>query len=237
MVTSETFMNERCNEQYVVLKHKVSGEVVVFKKGEVRWRRLALGFLNKIRTLPYTYFKHITLTQRVESYKPNILHPFFVKLRRYYGDLVYLWTVEEQRRGVLHWHVLVCFVDYVGFGADDVRRIQRYWKYGNVDVRTVRKASLSYLMKYMGKALSVVFEGVRRIGSSRIEGYFRQSWKNFIRAVKWFCAFGLGLKDMGDGFKWRDGDAYVELYDAGGWFLGCECFYRRPREWRLVEVG
>ncbi len=83
-------------------------------------------------------------------------------MQRYYGRVSYIWTVEVQEERalkiaerILHWHILIAFPAGTPFGKEDVLRIQKYWKYGNVDIKPVRKADPKYLLKYIQKALAV----------------------------------------------------------------------------------
>lgn len=214
--------------RYIKIQHSVTGEIAIIDTYISRYRRLGMGFLNSLKMTP-RFVKHITLTQRVESYKPNILNPFFVKLRRYYGNAVYVWTAEVQEsraetsgERVLHWHVLIGFDYGIDFGKEDIARLQLYWKYGNLDVKPVRRANLGYLMKYIGKALGLGFEySIRRIGSSQIAGYLRQSWQKVAGAIQFFIDFGQSL-DIFSMFKWEHRGASANFEGQKVWL------YRYP---------
>lgn len=214
--------------RYIKIQHSVTGEEAIIDTYMSRYRRLGMGFLNSLKLTP-RFVKHITLTQKVESYKPNILNPFFVKLRRYYGDVVYIWTAEVQEgraekhgERVLHWHVLMGFDYGIDFGKEDIARLQLYWKYGNLDVKPLRRANLSYLMKYMSKALGIGIDAsVRRIGSSQIAGYLRQSWGKVSGAIQFFLDFGQFL-DVFSMFKWSHRGASANFEGQKVWF------YRYP---------
>jgi hypothetical protein len=141
-------------------------------------------------------------------------------MRKYYGDIVYIWTIEVQEERaekyddrVLHWHIMIGFDYDIEFGKDDIIRIQRYWKYGNVDVKPVRKPNMGYLMKYITKSLDSPIESaykVRKIGSSRIWGYLRQSWTKLSMAIRDLMAFGIGPDAFQD-FKWCRKGCYDEV--------------------------
>ena len=78
-----------------------TGEEIVIDIRETRYKRICLGFLNKLK-LETKFLKHIILTQKEENYKPSILNYFLTKMRKYYKNSIYIWTVEDQERGVLH---------------------------------------------------------------------------------------------------------------------------------------
>jgi len=220
---------------YLYLRNKKTGEDAVVDLALARYNRIAKGFLNKMRLFPYSYLKHITLTQKEESYHPRILHPFLRAMVKRYGKLHYIWTIEEQERGVLHWHLLVCFQDFTAFGREDIEKIQSYWKYGNVDVRPVRKPSVTYLMKYITKALDEKHYGLRKIGTSRIEGFFKQSWRYMMRAIDFFVGVGYSLQGMLENFWWHNGDAFLYEDFFRGRGRGKTYIYKRPREWQIEE--
>lgn len=216
--------------RYITIRHKQTGEEVVIDRYMARYNAIAKGFLNSNHIKP-RFIKHITLTQVVENYKPNILNAFFVFMRRYYGDIMYVWTCEQQERGVLHWHILVGFEWGIKFGREDILRIQRYWKYGNVDIKPVTNISISYIMKYLGKALTEDFIGnikLRRIGSSRIAGWLKQSMKYVVLVLSFFASIPVSP----DHFYWYRGSAYTYYENSRDklWI------YRKPPSgWCLVD--
>jgi hypothetical protein len=85
----------------------------------------------------------------------------------------------------------------------DVLRIQKYWKYGNVDIKPVRRPGMGYLMKYLGKAIAIGIEAkVRRIGSSIIPAYLRRSWAKVQDAISFFLRFGETIDGFCN-FEWN----------------------------------
>lgn len=206
---------------------------------EARYRRMAMGFMNALR-LDRKFIKHITLTQKVENYKPGILNAFFVKMRRFYGDLIYLWAVEVQEKRylrtgerVLHWHIMCGFPVGVWEGKSDVLRIQKYWKYGTVDIAPVKRPSTGYLMKYVGKALAVrdqEWYQIRKTGSSFLPGWLRQSWNRVLDVLAFFSPHGVdedGLRQFG----WSRGRAYA--FDE--WGRKVIIYRPRPTPWYVFD--
>ena len=201
--------------RYMLIQNSETDEQVVFDKYLSRYKRLGYAFLNSVK-LDDLFVKHITLTQKEESYKPNHLNNFFNSMRRYYKDVAYLWTAEVQEKRyekygdrVLHWHVMIGFQKGGKFDRDDILRIQKYWKYGNADIRPPR-CTVSYLMKYIQKALDVPYDEfykIRRIGSSFFAGWLRQSWNDLASAIDAFRRWGQGMEGL-SWFTWIRGNAY-----------------------------
>ena len=226
--------------RFIEIEKEETGERLTIDTYVGRYKKLGMGFLNNLKINP-AFLKHITLTQREESYKPNILNPFFVQLRRFYGNVSYLWTAEVQEGRaeqygvrVLHWHVIIAFDDDIDFSREDVFRLQRYWKYGNLDVKPVRKASVSYLMKYISKALDIdVGAKIRRIGSSLIPAYFRMPWQKFLRALSWFVDHGVNFLNMGI-MKWNYKGASL-TFGAGVERHTVSIYRHPPSGWRRLR--
>ena len=202
-------------ERFHLIKNRITQAVFMLDTYGARYRRLAQGFMNKQKLKKY-FNKHIILTQRKEAYRPSMLNSFENQLRRRYGELIFFWTIEVQEERaeksgdrVLHWHCLVGFPWGTPFGREDVLKVQQYWKHGQVEVIPIKKlSSLSYLMKYVTKALNADVEGVykiRRIGSSRIEGWLRQSWKRLQEAKEFLNILGSDPRD----FYWDYRGAYL----------------------------
>jgi len=216
--------------RFLEVWNEKTSETVFIDTYRSKYQRLAQGFLNHLK-LNGGFLKHIILTQSEESYHPRILHNFLMALRKRFGKLHYFWTVEIQEerlekygKAVMHWHILCAFPEGTWFDSEgeDIKKIQSYWKYGHetnsVEVRSVRRPSLSYLLKYTTKALcSPVAAQVRRIGSSFIAGYLRQSWARLGRVVDDLVCGGYCSLDELKGFTWtRNGSAFFDFYDEYG---------------------
>lgn len=225
--------------RYIKIRHSETNQEVIIDTYEARYRRMAMGFMNSLK-LDKRFVKHITLTQKIENYKPNLLNYFFCKMRRWYGDLIYLWAVEVQEERfektgarVLHWHVMVGFPVGVFKGKRDVKRIQKFWGYGNVDIKPVRCPNTRYLMKYVTKALnirSLEFYQVRKTGSSRIAGWLKQSWNRVLDVLAYFSPHGL-CDDRLNLFAWVRGRAYG--FDE--WGRKILVYRPRPTPWYCFD--
>jgi len=216
------------DDRYMIFRHKKTGEEVVLDRYRARYDRLAKGFLNKAMLGPPRFYKHITLTQREENYYPKILDPFFVRLRQRYKDIIYIWTAELQQRDVLHWHIIIGFPWDTDISVSEIKKLQSFWRYGNLDVQSIRKPSMSYLLKYVTKALSPIWSGLRRIGSSRIEAWLRQGKQYLLTAVLFFSSLNLSLDD----FHWYKGSAF--LYEYPQYNRGRIYIYEKPKEWEYM---
>jgi hypothetical protein len=80
-------------------------------------------------------------------------------------------------------------------------------------------------MKYLTKTLGESFANVRRIGSSRIEGYWRQGFKTLLTAFLFFGSMQMSMDD----FYWYKGSAY--LYEDHDWKRGRVYVYERQKEY------
>jgi hypothetical protein len=157
-------------------------------------------------------------------------------MKRRYKNSMYLWTVESQERGVLHWHLIYAFDWDIKFGREDIEKIQQYWKYGSVEVVPVKNVKFEYLLKYITKALAgsdieneefvTELNKVRRIGSSMISGHLKQSWTKVLKAVSWFMQFG--YSDLSE-FYWSNGRAFLKTEERKQVMI-----YKPPSEWKLV---
>ena len=212
--------------RYFKVRNQDGEEIVIDRYDNTRnYKRMGRAFCNFTKMNGLLFIKHITLTQAKESYKPNILHPFFMALRKRYGRIAYIWTAEiqEERREkygdvVLHWHVVVAFEPDVHFGKEDILKIQSYWKYGNVDIKPVKKLNLGYIMKYIQKSLDtplIEYQGlkVRKISMSRIPQLYRHCKEKMLQCLDWFK---FHLDDIGKFFKVDKKGIYYEFPDYWG---------------------
>jgi hypothetical protein len=233
---------------YCLITNSETGETAVIDLRMSRARKIAQGFKNSVR-INGLYVKHISLDQAKESYHPKILNNFLNSLKRAFPVVDYVWTVEVQEKRaakygdrVLHWHLLVGFEFGTDIDETAIKRIANFWKYGGCTVRSADLARISYLLKYITKKLDCPVESLyklRRIGSSQIEGWLKQSFKRIMEAYDWFKAWysEKGIDCLSD-FYWRNGNAY--LYDE--WEIGGYKFKRpimvykkRPSGWYIDE--
>ena len=234
--------------EYVIIQNSVTGEQAVIDVKMSRYRKISRGFLNSARLNPY-FFKHISLDQAKESYKPKHINNFLNCLRRFYGDIIYIWSVEVQEgrlekygESVLHWHFIIGFEWGTQIEKEDILRIQKYWKFGRAQITPVKKLNINYLLKYITKALNSPVESlykIRKIGTSRIESWLRQSWKAILDLYEIFKSAlpGLGIDCLSE-FYWQNGNAYLwEEWELGGLTGKLKRYiYKKPRsKWFKVS--
>ena len=94
----------------------------------------------------------ITLTYKKSSdWKPLHIREFMLKARAFLGDRImgYAWVAEMQRRGAVHYHVVIVFKTGKGLPYPDK---SGWWPHGSSRVEKVK--NFLYLMKYTQKGIS-----------------------------------------------------------------------------------
>lgn len=109
----------------------------------------------------------ITLTYAgVDDWRAKHITEFIRKIKRRLGAKMYgyYWVAEMQRRGAVHYHVVVSVEKGVRLPKlDDVG----LWVHGMTKIELVRKSVQSYLGKYLSKGSGVPYpQGIRIFGSS-----------------------------------------------------------------------
>ena len=134
-------------------KNKVTGEVINTDTHQVRVSRMRRRVRAWADTWGHIYDpnKHrlvmVTLTYRDnDGWRPNHIREFLLRYRRAIrkGLLAYAWVAELQRRGAVHYHILMV----VERGAR-VPLPDRYWLHGLTRIETAR--SVWYIAKYASK--------------------------------------------------------------------------------------
>jgi hypothetical protein len=126
-------------------------------------RILRLTMANELR------FKPIFLTL---TYKENMIDrkqavrdvsAFFRRLRVFNPNVQYLYTLEKQKRGAWHAHILLFNVPYV-----HISTLQRCWTHGSNDIKKTNDARhvAFYLCKYVGKDMGEVNASARSYNCS-----------------------------------------------------------------------
>jgi len=123
--------------------------------------RSAYRARNKIRRLVQTNFtkkaKFITLTfKNNESLNINspeetylVLRSFLAKLKRVFGNFKFLYVLEFQKRGAVHYH-MICDIPYV-----ENSDLAELWGYGFVRINQIDRSDRVgiYISKYLTKDL------------------------------------------------------------------------------------
>ena len=238
-------------ERYLLLKNEETGESCMIDTVLARYQKIACGFMNFLRLNP-SYCKHIILTQSYEQYKPKHINNFMNQMRRRYGKIAYIWTVEIQEKrlqkykeAVLHWHLIVGFKMFTDIDDQEIKKIQSFWKYGDdrnsVEIRSIKSPSTSYILKYITKALDspILSEyRVRKIGTSMIESYLKQSWAKVQRIVSYFAKAGERLENLKNYF-WKNGNAFLwKVEEIGGYKIKEKVWiYRKEKSTWFSVIG
>lgn len=128
-----------------------------------------------------------TLTYRgVDDWRPNHIKEYLQRIRVYMKrrglDFHYVWVAELQKRGAVHYHVIIWLPRGFRLPYSDK---QGWWTHGFTEQKPARKG-VGYLMKYTSKGLSGMSfpKGIRIYGFSRSfpSVSFRVA---FYKAPKW----------------------------------------------------
>jgi len=127
--------------------------VIAKKRFEVKSRKLQrlrkrLYKFAEVLEKKYVYKIFLTLTFRDEVSDKDARKKFCIwlkEMRRKYKNVKYFWVCERQKRGVLHYHIVVW--SNVKLKKPD----EEYWHYGMSRIEIVRKSVVQYLMKYISK--------------------------------------------------------------------------------------
>ncbi|WCG33367.1 hypothetical protein PML78_01380 [Enterococcus dispar] len=122
---------------------------------------------NSLRRLAITNFPNnlstfITLTVAENSddidYYDEKVKQFIRKLRKDYGKMHYIAVREFQKRGAIHYHMLVDYPFIKGLNEREIKKTERnfaksYWKQGFVDLKSIDHVDNvgAYISKYMTK--------------------------------------------------------------------------------------
>lgn len=120
-------------------------------------RRLALmNFDKKSTFLTLTVAKN---SDDIDFYDKKF-KAFIRKLRIDYGKFHYLGVREFQKRGAIHYHVLIDYPFISGFDENNIRSLEvdfaeNYWKQGFVDLKDISHVDNvgAYVVKYMTSEL------------------------------------------------------------------------------------
>jgi len=96
----------------------------------------------------YAYKIFVTLTFKDEvgdEYAKWKFRTWLKSMRRKYKNIKYFWVVERQKRGVLHYHVVIWSNDKIE------KPDMEYWHEGASRVEKVRKNIVAYMSKYLSK--------------------------------------------------------------------------------------
>ena len=162
----------------------------------------------------------LTLTYRdVDGYKPCHVSELLVRIRNWLDrrghKFRYVWVAELQKRGALHYHVLIWLPKGLTLPKPDK---QGWWPHGSTRIEWARNA-IGYLCKYVSKFddVNAFPKGARLHGSGGHEDFARQirqwfnlpSWLKSLAGVesRFVRIKGVGLVERSTGLcvqsPWR----------------------------------
>ncbi len=153
------------------------------------------SLMNQIMQKIMEYHGHVyfvTLTMKDDSVLTrNTIRDFIIKMK--YRDVQidgYLWVKELQKRGVVHYHVLILVPEMM---RDFYHRVNDSWKHGFVFVKGVEKEkvrkTMLYIMKYIKKDIEKEMKNDkmrRKIGRG---GVLRFRSETFVERVVKYSEF------------------------------------------------
>ena len=158
------------------------------RERQQRLRRICNSWFNSIelpasnQNDPQQWVMYTLTYKPGVQWEPHHISNFIKSLRNFHvknhRDLVYFWVAEMQKRGAVHYHVLVHAPNYARVPMADKAG---YWRWGMTRTERCRSSTIAYLSKYLEKAqppgVDFPFK-CRRYGYSRL--YLNR--ERFIRA-------------------------------------------------------
>lgn len=141
---------------YTILLNRKTNQVMVLDNFKVRYnrmRRRIAGWVEIMRSYPDIQFVMVTLTYAPEhDWQPNHIREFMLSYRKVLGEnlLAYAWVAELQKRGAVHYHVMLVVPNMLTVGDDLPYPDEAgLWPYGFTRVEIARTPF--YLITYLGK--------------------------------------------------------------------------------------
>jgi len=154
------------SSQFTVLINRVTKKVLVLDNWKVRYNRMRARISDWVKTLDPTsrddyQFVMLTLTYAPEyQWQPNHIREFMLSMKKLLGDnlLGYAWVAELQKRGAIHYHLLLYVPKALQIGSDiPYPDTVGLWKWGLTRVEVARTPF--YLITYLGKEYQKNFAG------------------------------------------------------------------------------
>lgn len=146
------------SSQFTVLINRTLKKVLVLDNWKVRYNRMRKRIADWVRVLDGIsrqeyQFVMITLTYAPQhQWQPNHIREFMLDLRKVLGDnlLGYAWVAELQKRGAIHYHLMLFVPKMLCLGTDiPYPDDAGLWKWGMTRVEVARTPF--YLITYLGK--------------------------------------------------------------------------------------
>lgn len=216
--------------------NRVTGQTIEFSSKAARLRRVQRRVKAWAEVIqPYIdnqanyRLVMVTLTYAdVDGWKAGHIRSFMLKVKKELGSglLSYAWVAEMQKRGAVHYHVLLLVKKGTKIEKPDQAG---WWPWGMSKIETAR--SPFYVLTYTGKEyqkMSQYPKGLRVfalwIGDGVVEAVTR--WFFRLSALpRWLVEQAKGIETVGAKFRRVPG---------GGWDCNGS-FFRSP--WEIIEFG
>lgn len=144
------------SNRYTILYNIGLGKVMVLDVARVRYnrmRRRISDWVNTVNNIPDFKYAMVTLTYAPENqWKVNHIREFMQSLRKVLRTklLAYAWVAELQKRGAVHYHVMLAVPVDLVLGVElPYPDKAGLWTYGMTRLEEARTPY--YLLKYLGK--------------------------------------------------------------------------------------
>jgi hypothetical protein len=205
------------------------GEEIEIDQKQARYRRMRRSVMTAARLIEFALGPRrfrpamLTLTYRdVDGFKPRHVSELLQRIRQWLKrkghGFAYVWVGELQRRGALHYHVLVWLPRGLTLPKPDK---QGWWRHGSTRIEWARNA-VGYLCKYVSKfdGPDAFPKGARLHGAGGFDLLGKQvrRWFNLPAWLK--SAIGVGRRVVRlKGFGLVDGETGVCM--PSPWRVSC----------------
>jgi len=150
-----SLMEQSTPRKNLWLMDKETGELLPFSSGDKRIRRMRRRIGSWTTCVAAEWNKEInlkimiTLTYRpAQGWDANHVREFMKHVKKYLGDrlIAYAWVAEMQKRGAVHYHILI--VTKRGKMLPKPDQVG-WWTYGSSNIEAAKKPG--YIMKYAQK--------------------------------------------------------------------------------------
>jgi hypothetical protein len=173
-----------------------------FKVRYNRMRKRIADWVNILKPVPDIQFVMITLTYAPEhDWEPNHIREFMLSYRKVLGEylLAYAWVAELQKRGAVHYHIMLVVPIGLSVGGDIPYPDQAgLWLYGFTRVEIARTPF--YLVTYLGKEYQKDFSRFPK--GIRVFAVFIKD--NIQKLALRYLSLRLCQKEFVDAFGWSE---------------------------------
>ena len=199
-------------KHFTVLINRGTNRVMVLDNFKVRYNRMRkriADWVKILEPLPAIQFVMLTLTYAPQfDWQPNHIREFMLSYRKELGEnlLAYAWVAELQKRGAVHYHVMLLVPNTLTVGNDLPYPDQSgLWPYGFTRVEIARTPF--YLVTYLGKEYQKDFSNFPK--GIRVFAVFIQD--KIQKLTLRYQSLMLYQKEIVDEFGWSELNALSKL--------------------------